>query len=166
MTQNYYLEYRFIPALLHEVKLGKNPLQSLIDIRWLKENLTNNNVDIDWDTFSIDVYDKMYNKTSLDKGKYIAYTFPPIISVPEAKYGVIDIEAKKYYTLESDYSDDCWAIGSQDINGHFLIEMIQGDKSLEEFMKSLNRSKTPSKSHIGCLFVIVIILAVISFFLR
>lgn len=165
MTQNYYLEYRFIPALLNEVKLGRNPLHSLIDIGWLKENLTNNNVDIDWYTFSIDVYDKMYNKTSLDKGKYIAYTFPPIVSVPEAKYGVIDIEAKKYYTLESDFGDDYWAIGSQDVNGHSLIEIIQGDKSLEEFMKSLNRYKTPSKSR-GCLSVIVIILAVISLFIR
>lgn len=166
MTQNYYLEYRFIPAVLHEVKLGRNPLQSLIDIRWLKENLTNNNVNIDWDSLSVDVYDNMYNKTSLDKGKYIAYTFPPIISAPEAKYGVIDIEAKKYYTLESDYNDGYWAIGSQDINGHFLIEIIQGDKSLEEFMKLLNRSKTPSKSRSGCLSAIVIILAFISLFLR
>ena len=165
MTQNYYLEYRFIPGLLHEVKLGRNPLESLIDTRWIKETLASNNVDLDWTGFSIDVYDEVYNKTSLDKGKYIAYTFPPILSVPEAKYGVIDIETKKYYTLESDYSDGYWAIGSQDINGHALIEMIQEDMSLEEFMKSLKRSKSPSKKHSGCLSVIVIILAVISLFL-
>ena len=168
MTQNYFLEYRFIPGLLHEVKLGRNPLQSLIDTRWIQETLANNNVDIDWEGFSIDVYDEKYNKTSLDKGKFIAYTFPPIVSVPEAKYGVIDIETKKYYTLESDYSDGYWAIGSQDINGHALIEMIQEDMSLEEFMKSLKRSKSPSKKRSGCLTVIimVIIIAVISLFLR
>ena len=165
MTQNYYLEYRFIPGLLHEVKSGRNPLESLIDTRWIKETLASNNVDLDWTSFSIDVYDEVYNKTSLDKGKYIAYTFPPILSVPEAKYGVIDIETKKYYTLESDYSDGYWAIGSQDINGHALIEMIQEDMSLEEFMKSLKRSKSPSKKRSGCLSVIVIILAVISLFL-
>ena len=165
MTQNYYLEYRFIPGLLHEVKLGRNPLESLIDTRWIKETLTNNNVDIDWTGFSINVYDEEYNKTSLDNGKYIAYTFPPIVSVPEAKYGVIDIKTKKYYTLESDYSAGYWAIGSQDVNGHALIEMIQEDMSLEEFMKSLKRSKSPSKKRSGCLSVIVIILAVISLFL-
>lgn len=165
MTQNYYLEYRFIPGLLHEVKLGRNPLESLIDTRWIKETLTNNNVDIDWTGFSINVYDEEYNKTSLDNGKYIAYTFPPIVSVPEAKYGVIDIKTKKYYTLESDYSDGYWAIGSQDVNGHALIEMIQENMSLEEFMKSLKRSKSPSKKRSGCLSVIVIILAVISLFL-
>lgn len=165
MTQNYYLEYRFIPGLLHEVKSGRNPLKSLIDTRWIKDTLTNNNVDIDWTGFSIDVYDEEYNKTSLDNGKYIAYTFPPIVSVPEVKYGVIDIKTKKYYTLESDYSDGYWAIGSQDVNGHALIEMIQEDMSLEEFMKSLKRSKSPSKKRSGCLSVIVIILAVISLFL-
>ena len=159
------MEYRFIPGLLHEVKLGRNPLESLIDTRWIKETLTNNNVDIDWTGFSINVYDEEYNKTSLDNGKYIAYTFPPIVSVPEAKYGVIDIKTKKYYTLESDYSDGYWAIGSQDVNGHALIEMIQEDMSLEEFMKSLKRSKSPSKKRSGCLSVIVIILAVISLFL-
>ena len=105
MTYNYYLEYRFIPDLLEQVKQGRNPLQSLIDIRWMKEVLTNNHVEIDWDGFSVDVYDEFYTRTSFEKGKYIAYTFPKIISVPEAKYGVIDIEAKKYYTFESDYSD-------------------------------------------------------------
>ena len=163
MTQNYYLEYRFIPNLLHEVRSGRNPLQSLIDSRWIKETLTNNNVDIDWDGFSIDVYDEEYSKTSLDKGKYIAYTFPSIISVPEAKYGVIDIDTMKYYTLESDYSDGYWAIGSQNVNGHSLIEMIQGEMSLEEFMKSLNRPQTPpiNRSHKGCLSVIVLIIVVV-----
>ena len=140
-------------------------MESLIDTRWIKETLTNNNVDIDWNGFSIDVYDEEYNKTSLDNGKYIAYTFPPIVSVPEAKYGIIDIKTKKYYTLESDYSDGYWAIGSQDVNGHALIEMIQEDMSLEEFMKSLKRSKSPSKKRSGSLSVIVIILAVISLFL-
>ena len=110
MTYNYYLEYRFIPDLLEQVKQGKNPLQSLIDIRWMKEILTNNNVEIDWDGFSVDVYDEFYTRTSLEKGKYIAYTFPIIISVPDAKYGVIDIEAMKYYTFESDSGDGYWAI--------------------------------------------------------
>lgn len=155
MTQNYYLEYRFIPSLLHEVKQGRNPLQSLIDSRWIKETLTNNNVDIDWDGFSIDVFDEEYNKTILEKGKYIAYTFPAIISIPEAKYGVIDIETKKYYTFESDCNDGYWAIGSQDINGHSLIEMIQGDMSLEESIKSLKRSNTPlaGSRRKGCLSV-------------
>lgn len=51
MTQNYYLEYRLIPSLLNEVKLGRNPLESLIDTRWIKETLTNNNVDIEWNGF-------------------------------------------------------------------------------------------------------------------
>ena len=166
MTQNYYFEYRFIPGLLDQVKQGKNPLLSLIDVRWMKELLDKNNIDIDWDGFSVDVYDELYNKTSFEKGIYIAYTFPPIVSVPEAKYGVIDIETMKYYTFESDFSKGCWAIGSQDVNCHSLIEMVQTDMSLEEFMKSLNRSETSSnnygKRHGGCLFVIVLFIAVVS----
>ena len=165
MTYNYFLEYRFIPDLIEQVKQERNPLESLIDLGWMKETLINNRVEIDWDSFSVDVYDASFNKTTLEGGKYIAYTFPPIVSVPEAKYGVIDVKTKKYYTLESDYSDGYWAIGSQDVNGHALIEMIQEDMSLEEFMKSLKRSKSPSKKRSGCLSVIVIILAVISLFL-
>ena len=161
MTYNYYLEYRFIPDLLEQVKQGKNPLQSLIDIRWMKEILNKNNVEIDWDGFSVDVYDELYNKTSLEKGKYIAYTFPKIISVPEAKYGVIDIEAKKYYTFESDYSDGYWAIGSQEIGNHSLIKIVQVEMSLEDFMKSLKPSPGPIKKRSGCLSVIVLIIAVL-----
>lgn len=76
MTHNYYFEFRFIPGLLDQVKQGKNPLLSLIDVRWMKEVLDKNNIDIDWDGFSIDVYDELYNKSSIEKGKYIAYTFP------------------------------------------------------------------------------------------
>ena len=161
MTYNYYLEYRFIPDLLEQVKQGRNPLLSLIDIRWMKEVLTNNNVDIDWDGFSVDVYDELYSRTSLDKGKYIAYTFPKIISVPEAKYGVIDIGAMKYYTFESDSIDGYWAIGSQDIDKHSLIKMVQVEMSLEDFMKSLNRSPVPIKKRSGCLSVVVFIIAIL-----
>ena len=161
MTYNYFLEYRFIPDLLEQVKQEKNPLPSLIDIRWMKEILTNNNVEIDWDGFSVDVYDESYTMTSLEKGKYIAYTFPPIISVPEAKYGVIDIETMKYYTFESDSCGGYWAIGSQDIDKHSLIEMVQVEMSLEEFMKSLNRSPMPTEKRSGCLSVIVLIIAVL-----
>ena len=105
MTNNYFLEYKFIPNLLEQVKQERHPLQSLIDIKWMKEILIHNNIEIDWDDFSIDVYDEYYNKTTLEKGKYIAYTFPPINCVPEAKYGVIDTETKKYYTFESDISE-------------------------------------------------------------
>lgn len=166
MTHNYYFEYRFIPGLLDQVKQGKNPLLSLIDVRWMNEILDKNNIDIDWDGFSVDVYDDLYNKTSLEKGKYIAYTFPQIVSVPEAKYGVIDIEAKKYYTFESDFSKGYWAIGSQDVTCHYLIEMVQTDMSLEEFMKSMKRSETSSdnsaKRRGGCLSVIVLFVAVVS----
>ena len=108
MTYNYYLEYQFIPGLLDQVKQGRNPLLSLIDIKWMKETLDKYNVDIDWDGFSVDVYDESYNKTSLENGKYIAYTFPAITRVPEAKYGVIDIETKTYYTFESDLNEGYW----------------------------------------------------------
>jgi len=166
MTQNYYFEYRFIPGLLDQVKQGKNPLLSLIDVRWMKELLDKNNIDIDWDGFSVDVYDELYNKTSFEKGIYIAYTFPNIVSVPEAKYGVIDIETMKYYTFESDFSKGYWAIGSQDVNCHSLIEMVQTDMSLEEFMKSISCFETPSNNSKnrrgGCLFVIVLFIAVVS----
>lgn len=161
MTHNYYLEYRFIPGLLQEVKMGNNPLQSLIDVEWMKEVLSNYDVQIDWDGFSVNVYDESYNMTSLEKGKYIAYTFPSIISVPEAKYGVIDIETRRYYTLESDFSEDYWAIGSQDVNGHSLIEMVQKEMTLEEFIKSLKRPQTSSASRKGCLSVVVLIIAVV-----
>ncbi len=166
MTHNYYFEFRFIPGLLDQVKQGKNPLLSLIDVRWMKEVLDKNNIDIDWDGFSVDVYDELYNKSSLEKGKYIAYTFPHIFSVPEAKYGVIDIETNKYYTFESDFAEGYWAIGSQDVNCHSLIEMVQTDMSLEEFMKSLKRSKTSSdnsgKRRGGCLSAIVLFIVAIS----
>ena len=161
MTYNYFLEYRFIPDLLEQVKQGRNPLQSLIDIRWMKEVLTNKNVEINWYGFFVDVYDESYSKTSLDKGKYVAYTFPEIISVPEAKYGVIDIEAMKYYTFESDSCGGYWAIGSQDIGKHSLIEMVQVEMSLEEFLKSLKRSPVPTEKRSGCLSVIVLIIAVL-----
>ena len=163
MTYNYYLEYRFIPGLLDQVKQGRNPLQSLIDIRWMKDILANNNVEIDWDGFSVDVYDEFYARTSLEKGKYIAYTFPEVISEPEAKYGVIDIEAKKYYLLESDFSDGYWAIGSQEIDRHYLIEMAKVEMSLVEFMKSLKRSPGSIKKRSGCLSVIILIIAVLLF---
>ena len=161
MTYNYFLEYRFIPDLLEQVRQGKNPLQSLIDIRWMKEILTNNNFEIDWDGIFVDVYDESYTRTSLEKGKYIAYTFPKIISVPEAKYGVIDMEAMKYYTFESDSCGGYWAIGSQDIDKHSLIEMVQEEMSLEDFMKSLNRSPVPTEKRSGCLSVIVLLIAVL-----
>ena len=166
MTYNYYLEYRFIPDLLEQVIHGRNPLLSLIDVRWMKEILNKNNVDIDWDGFSVDVYDELYNKTSLEKGRYIAYTFPKNVSVPEAKYGVIDIETKKYYTFESDICEGYWAIGSQNVSCHSLIEMVQTDMSLEEFMKSLKGSKTSSDNsgnrRGGCLSVIILFIMVIS----
>lgn len=35
MTNNYFLEYRLIPGLFDQVKTGKNPLQSLVDSRWI-----------------------------------------------------------------------------------------------------------------------------------
>jgi len=164
MTNNYFLEYKFIPNLLEQVKQERHPLQSLIDIKWMKEILIHNNIEIDWDDFSIDVYDEYYNKTTLEKGKYIAYTFPPINCVPEAKYGVIDTETMKYYTFESDSCEGFWAIGSQDINCHGLIEMVDKDMTLENFIKSLKRPpKTPPQighSRKGCLSVIVIIAVV------
>ena len=165
MTYNYFLEYRFIPDLIEQVKQERNPLESLIDLGWMKETLINNRVEIDWDSFSVDVYDASFNKTTLEGGKYIAYTFPPIVSVPEAKYGVIEIETKKYYTFESDSSEGFWAIGSQDINCHGLIEMVEKDMSLEEFMKSLKHSpKTPPQigsCRKSCLAVIVLIIAIV-----
>ncbi len=161
MTYNYYLEFRFIPGLLEEVKQGRAPLQALIDIRWMKETLSNNNIDIDWDSFSIEVYDESYQKTTLENGKYIAYTFPPVTVPPDAKYGVIDIEKKDYYTFESDFTDGSWAIGNQDINRHSLMEMIQVDMSLDEFMKYLNRSKIPSINNpSGCLSMMLLTIAV------
>lgn len=161
MTYNYYLEFRFIPGLLEEVKQGRAPLQALMDIRWMKETLSQNNIDIDWDSFSVDVYDGSYEKTTLEKGKFIAYTFPPITMPPDAKYGVIDIEKNEYYTFESDFANGSWAIGNQDVNRHSLIEMLEKDMSLEEFMKYLNRSKTPFVNNPrGCLSVMLLAIVV------
>ena len=105
MTYNYYLEFRFIPGLLEEVKQGRAPLQALMDVGWMKEALSKNNVDIDWDSFRVDVDDESYEKKALEKGKYIAYTFPPVTIPPDAKYGVIDIEKKEYYTFETDFAE-------------------------------------------------------------
>ena len=48
MTYNYFLEYRFIPDLIEQVKQERNPLESLIDLGWMKETLINNRVEIDW----------------------------------------------------------------------------------------------------------------------
>ena len=163
MTNNYFLEYRLIPGLFEQVKSGKNPLQSLVDSRWIIACLSSNNIEIDTERFSIDIYDESYNKSTLEIGKYIAYTFPEITSVPEAKYGVIDIEAKKYYTFESDFSKDCWAIGNQEVDRHALLGMVQQDMSLEEFMRYLNQPKTPLgvNKRSGCLSVIVFIITVV-----
>jgi len=163
MTNNYFLEYRLIPGLFDQVKTGKNPLQSLVDSRWIIACLSSNNIEIDTERFSIDIYDESYNKSTLEKGKYIAYTFPEITSVPEAKYGVIDIEAKKYYTFESDFSKGCWVIGNQEVGSHALVEMVQKDMSLEEFMRYLNQPKTPLgvNKRSGCLSVIVFIITVV-----
>lgn len=139
MTPNYYLEYRFIPGLIEEVKNERMPFQALIDIEWMKETLASNNVDICWEGFSIDILDSNYNKTSLENGKYIAYTFPTITITPEAKYGVIDIESKSYYTFESSWEG--WVIGSQDMNTHSFIEEVKEELTLKEFIKTLQRPK-------------------------
>ena len=160
MTYNYYLEFRFIPGLLEEVKQGRAPLQALVDVGWMKETLSKNNVDFDWDSFRVDVYDESYEKTTFEKGKYIAYTFPPVTIPPDAKYGVIDIVKKEYYTFESDFADGSWAIGNQDINRHSLLEMLQVDMSLDEFLKYLNRTKTPSGNSKSCLSVMLLMIAV------
>ena len=80
MTHNYYFEFRFIPGLLDQVKQGKNPLLSLIDVRWMKEVLDKNNIDIDWDGFSIDVYDELYNKSSI-----VSFFLLPVILIKLAK---------------------------------------------------------------------------------
>ena len=163
MTNNYFLEYRLIPGLFDQVKTGKNPLQSLVDSRWIIACLSSNNIEIDAESFIIDIYDKSYNKTTLDKGKYIAYTFPEITTVPEAKYGVIDIEAKKYYTFESDFCKGCWAIGNQEVGSHALVEMVQKDMSLEEFMRYLNQLKVSSDHNKqgGCMSVLLFVISVV-----
>ena len=139
MTPNYYLEYRFIPGLIEEVKNDRMPLQALVDIEWIKKALSSNNLDICWEGFSIDIYDSDYNKTSLENGKYIAYTFPTIAITPEAKYGVIDIESKCYYTFESSWEG--WVIGSQDVNTHSYIEMVDKELTLKEFIKNIQHQQ-------------------------
>ena len=41
-TANYLMEYCLIPNMLEEVKAGRNTIQSLIDIEWMKVNLERN----------------------------------------------------------------------------------------------------------------------------
>lgn len=165
MTPNYYLEYRFIPSLIEEVKNERMPLQALIDIEWIKETLTNNNVEINWEGFSIDLYDSKFNKTSLENGKFIAYSFPAITISPEAKYGVIDIDSRKYYTFESCFEDGCWVIGSQDIKTHSHIRMIKKELSLEEFIKSISQPDAPPsgkwEQYIVCILVLLVTIMLI-----
>ena len=161
-TSNYFFEFRIIPALLEQVKLNNNPLQSLVDVEWIKAIMASNQVTIDWDTFSIDIYDEKGNKTTLENGKYIAYTFPKIIFPPDAKYGIIDINTRKYYTFESDFNNNIWAIGNQEKEVHHLIEMVEGDMSMAEFLKLImNGSKLPNNTGENIFVIVVAVIVII-----
>lgn len=166
-TSNYFFEFRIIPALLEQVKLNKNPLQSLVDVEWIKAIMASNQVTIDWDTFSIDIYDEKGNKTTLENGKYIAYTFPKIIFPPDAKYGIIDINTRKYYTFESDFNNNIWAIGNQEKEVHHLVEMVEGDMSMAEFLKLImNGSKLPNNTGENIFVIVVaVIVTIVTFVL-
>jgi len=162
-TDNYLFEYLIIPNLIEKVKLNQNPIQSLVDVEWMKTVLASKDVKIDWDTFFVDIYDENNNKTTLEKGRYIAYTFPKIKLPPEAKYGVIDIPTQKYYTFESsDPSRDTWVIGNQEKDSHNLVEFIDKDMSIEEFLESIKGgSKLSGNNNSGCLSLVVIIIVVV-----
>ena len=60
-TDNYLFEYLIIPNLSEKVKLNQNPIQSLVDVEWMKTVLASKDVTIDWDTFFID---KIYFATN------------------------------------------------------------------------------------------------------
>lgn len=163
MTSNYYLEYRFIPQLLDWFKKGEVPVQALVDTKWWEKLFHDNNMEVELAGFSVGIYDECANIVPLKQGRFIAYVFPLITMPPEAKYGVIDIENKKYYTLESDISGK-WAVGSQNLEVHSLMHWAAKELSLEEFIQDI--AKPPVANHVeknGCLSAIILFLVLISF---
>ena len=164
MTSNYYLEYRFIPQLLDRYRKGEIPIQALVDMKWWEKLFHDNTMEVELEGLEIGIYDEDSNLVFMDKGRFIAYTFPPIVMPPEAKYGIIDIEKKEYYTLESDYSGG-WAVGSQNMDAHLLLHWAEKELSLNEFIHDISAPRSVREEKKGCLSMILLILILITLYM-
>lgn len=160
MTGNYFFEYQLIPDLFEKVKKGINPIQSLIDIEWMK-GLVDESVEIHWSELQIDIYDSNIRDSYLDKCRFITYSFPQIVASPEAKWGVIDIQTGKYFTFESD-SSGTWFIGGQDNETHINYGQSDDMTKLEFVYRIKNMSAI---NEVPIIIIVIVIVVIISLFI-
>lgn len=92
MSDNYSLEYKVIPNLLAQYTQKKIPLNMLAKTTFMQMILMGKK--ICWSKIKIDLYDEQIQPAAPDGCRFIAYTFPPVKEVPEAKWGVIDLKEK------------------------------------------------------------------------
>ena len=135
MSDNYSLEYKVIPNLFAQYTQKKIPLNMLVKITFMQMILMGKK--ICWSKIKIDLYDEQIQPAAPDGCRFIAYTFPPVKEVPEAKWGVIDLMEKKYYTFEAG-SDDTWFIGSMEGNIHKNYG-TSNDMSKTEFVEYVKK---------------------------
>lgn len=108
----YYPEFRWLPTLLEEVRLGNLQPGALTDEEFLlsiiKEHLVNTDDIKEWDSF------KIYRVDNINIYKLIIYKFPEPKIVPEAKYGAVLMNSKTYeidyYTMEMTFNNR-WVYG-------------------------------------------------------
>ena len=117
--QRYYLEYRFIPELLHMVECGQIQPGYLYNVNPWRPWIERENVgfEFDWESLNVEII-------RLDDSKdIILYKFPIPEQTPEAICGAIVLNIKSYkgcyYTLEASYNGK-WVLGSTSIDsiGH------------------------------------------------
>jgi hypothetical protein len=110
----YFLEFKFIPALVENISNGKMPVEVLLDIEWWK-TVQDDDFSLDWDNLTVQV-------KNIDKCiEMYLYHFPEPMDIPEAKYGavVVNTETNKavYYTLEYSFGGS-WLLCSVDEGSH------------------------------------------------
>ena len=108
----YYPEFRWLPTLLEEVRLGNLQSGALTDEEFLRSTIQDHIADADaikeWNSF------KIYRVDNIYVYKLIIYKFPEPKIVPEAQYGAVLMNTKTYkidyYTLEMTFNDR-WVYG-------------------------------------------------------
>lgn len=167
MSQNYFLEFRYIPSIIDRCKKGILPFNALTDIELWKKELEQFDCEINWDELTIEILDELGIAENLRLGTghkigeyYVIYTFPAITVSPEAKYGVIRYNAEKnlfdYYTFESDMSG-AWYIGGQTLDTHYNYGQ-HADMSKEEFVTFVKNNLVASNKYRTIIIVSVIII--------
>lgn len=117
----YYPEYRWLPYFFKDVSSGEIPIKALTDEEWIRsttkasiEEIVSEKQSGEWDAF------KIVRVENFGEYKLIVYQFPEPKYVPEAKYGVVLLNATTlvidYYTME--YANGQWAYCSTTTDRH------------------------------------------------